>query len=111
MNTNYANKKYYGVFFLVTVFLFFSFYTPALAQARDSDVSVAVNPETPGPNQDVILTLTSFAVDLDKAQISWRLNSQLGLLGIGRKSFTFKTGESGNQPVGTFGNWQKIFYF
>jgi len=96
MNTNYANKKYYGVFFLVTVFLFFSFYTPTLAQARDSDVSVAVNPETPGPNQDVILTLTSFAVDLDKAQISWRLNSQLGLLGIGRKSFTFKTGESGN---------------
>src|SRR3990172_6069368 len=82
-------------FLLIAIFLSLGIYLPALAQARDSDISVLINPESPAPLENVDLSVSSFAVDLDKAQISWRLNGQLVLSRIGVKSFSFRTEEAG----------------
>jgi hypothetical protein len=81
---------------MIAALLFFGYSAAVSAQVRDTDISTTVNPEMPGPIQNVDISITSFATDLDKAQIVWVLNGQIVLSGVGKKSFSFKTGESGS---------------
>ena len=83
------------VFILVIIFLFFGIYPPAEAQVRDTDISISTSPEAPEPLGEVTVTISSFSVDLDKAQISWTLNGSQVLIGVGKKTFSFRVGDSG----------------
>ncbi len=67
----------------------------AHAQVRDADIVLSVTPVYPSPNQNVSATLSSHVTDLDKANISWSTNDQQTSVGIGKKSFNFKTGSLG----------------
>lgn len=47
----------------------------AHATIGDNDITFEVNPEIPGPRQQVTITATSYAIDLNKAQIAWKENN------------------------------------
>lgn len=71
----------------------------ANAQVRDTDIVLNVSPQYPNSNQNVNATLSSHTINLDKANISWSVNNQEMNVGIGRKSFSFKTGEAGTSTL------------
>ena len=74
--------------------LLFSF--SALAQVRDTDLVLGLSPQYPAPNQNVIATLNSYVLNLDKANISWSVNGEENANGIGKKNFSFKVGNLGS---------------
>lgn len=85
-------KKY---LFSILIFSLLLVGLSASAQVRESDVNISIYPSYPTPNQNVRATLNSQAVDLDKAFISWSLNGEELLRGIGKKEFQFNTGNLG----------------
>lgn len=60
-------------------------------EAQEGDINVEVNPNNPQPYQDVTITLSSFATDLNRAIINWQTGSGTVSSGIGKTSYTFKT--------------------
>ncbi len=81
------------LFFLLSTLLL----TPALALAQfvPEDVSLDLNPRIPAPNQTVEAEVTSYAFDLQSAQISWYLNGTLVQQSRGVRQFRFTTGSAG----------------
>ncbi|MFA5782976.1 MAG: hypothetical protein WC868_11985 [Bacteroidales bacterium] len=67
----------------------------ANAQIRDTDIVLSVSPQYPNPNQNVSAILSSHSINLDKANITWSVNNQEMSGGVGKKAFSFKTGEVG----------------
>lgn len=65
------------------------------AAIRDSDIDVELSPAVPGPNQNVKVTLSSYATNLNKASISWSLNGKIQVTGTGKTTFSFSTGDIG----------------
>lgn len=84
----------YLILALALIIAFTGFF--AHAQVRNTDIVLSISPENPGSNQSVTATLSSYSIDLDKANISWTVNSQNSSVGIGKKTFFFKTGTSGS---------------
>src|SRR5690606_10591875 len=64
---------------------------------RDNDIAVDFSPAVPGPNQNVKITLSSFATDLNKAAITWSVDGKESLSGTGKTSFSFTTGDIGSK--------------
>lgn len=89
-------KKY---LLFVFVFIFTVFGSFVSAQIRNTDIVLSVSPQYPNSNQNVNITLNSYAINLDKANISWSVNGQETSRGIGKKSFSIKTGEVGLSVV------------
>lgn len=80
----------------VAFFGFFLVFSSVLAQAvSDSDITVSVSPQIPGPLTDVTITLSSLSVDLNVADIAWTAGGSTVLTGLGRKNYSFKTGTVG----------------
>ncbi len=73
------------LFILFSGFLAFSLNTNA---ASPSSISVDINPENPAPNENVTITLSSYASNLDSVDITWSVNNKSTLSGIGKKSFS-----------------------
>ena len=71
----------------------------AYAQVRETDIVLSVSPQYPGPNQNVNATLGSYAIDLNKANISWSVNDEELSNGIGKKNFSFRTGPADSPTV------------
>lgn len=70
---------------------------PASAFAAAGDlVSVKTVPVTPGPNQSVTVSIESFAVNINSANIVWYLNKEPRKEGVGEKTFTFHLGDFGS---------------
>lgn len=61
-------------------------------EVQEGDVNVDVIPNNPQPYQDVTIDLSSYATDLNKAIIVWQSESGTVLSGIGKTSYSFKTG-------------------
>ncbi len=57
-----------------------------------TDVGVQINPENPGPNEQVSVTLSSFATDLNSATVTWQVGGKTIKSGKGSKTFSFSTG-------------------
>lgn len=70
----------------------------AYAQVRSTDIVLSLSPEFPNPNQNVTVTLGSFSTNLDKAYISWSVDSEESSSGIGKKTFLFTT-KASNSPL------------
>lgn len=58
----------------------------------DSDVVVSIVPQSPGPNQNVSVSLNSYITNINSANITWRINGQIRSQGKGEKNFSFNTG-------------------
>lgn len=89
-------QNIFTLFLLIGVFVspnnIFAYEENALTSA---DISFSTIPENPKPYEDVTIKLTSYATDLNKAQIEWRVNSKTVLSDYGKTSYTLKTGPSG----------------
>lgn len=57
---------------------------------QEGDISATLIPENPQPYQDVTITLSSYATDLNKAMIQWQIGSNIVLGGYGKTSYSFK---------------------
>ena len=62
-------------------------------------VKITTNPVTPGPHQEVTVSIQSFAVDLNTAQIIWYVDKEPAKQGIAEKSITTMTGDFGDKTV------------
>ncbi len=90
------SKKFILLFVFIFCFTFFNFTKETKAQLRDGDVNMSVFPNLPQKNQDIKATLQSFVFDLNKSSILWTVNGEEKLFGIGKKEFSFNTGEMPN---------------
>ncbi len=96
----FKKSPFYISLFVSTVFCFVCssllFFVPtANAQFNEqpgADVGVVMNPENPGPNELVNVSISSFSTDLNAASITWKINNKTIKSGKGVKTFSFSTG-------------------
>ena len=63
------------------------------------DVTISLYPEYPKPFESVDLTASSFSVPVDTVPISWFVNGQQVLSGVGQKKYTVRVGASGQTTI------------
>lgn len=82
-----------SLIFLISQFL----WSPALAASGDllGSASIELNPSFPKPNQSVRATVSTFATDINRANITWLVNGVVVSQGAGEKSISFETGNPG----------------
>jgi hypothetical protein len=61
-----------------------------------NNILITTDPTYPGPNQFVKVNLESYAIDLNRTEISWFINGQLEKEATGDKTLMFKTGPIGS---------------
>ena len=71
------------------------FLFPGMVFAALDAVTINVNPETPGQNEDVAVSIQSYAVDLNSSMITWYVDNNPVKSGIGEKNITTRTGDLG----------------
>ena len=71
---------------------------PALA-VSPSSISVNMAPANPAPYENVNITLSSYAANLDSVNIVWLVNGKNVLSGIGKKSFSVAAGAAGSEST------------
>lgn len=59
---------------------------------QEGEITAEVSPTNPQPYQDVTITLSSYATDLNKAIIKWQSEAGIVLSGIGKTRYSFKAG-------------------
>jgi len=95
------NIKSLILFSMIVVSVFFVFSAlpmqTACAQIQAGDISLSINPKYPRANETVKASLSTYTTDLNKAMISWLLNGTMVISGVGKKDFSFNTGNSGIQ--------------
>jgi hypothetical protein len=69
---------------------------PQALAVSPSSIFVDIVPASPGPRENVEISLRSFAANLDSVSISWVVNGKNTISGIGKKSFSITTGDSGS---------------
>lgn len=58
-------------------------------ETQEGDINVETSPSNPEPYKEVSINITSYATDLNKAIISWRVDSNTVLSGIGETEYSF----------------------
>jgi len=71
----------------------------SFGQTQDSTVAVSLFPSSPDAFEDVSITVSTFSFDLNRASITWKVDGNTKLQGIGRKSFTVKSGALGSTTL------------
>lgn len=85
-------------FLIIGFFLLGMTSVPLLSRAemqievQEGEIEVKTNPSNPQPYQNVTITLSSYATDLNKAIISWQGESGTLISGIGKTSYSFTAG-------------------
>lgn len=88
---NKGIKNLLGILFIISIL-----YVPSFSFAEsemgiyESDIEVKMWPEIPEPYKDVEISLTSYATDLSKANIEWRMGSSVLLSGYGKTTYSVK---------------------
>jgi len=89
-----------GLIFILVSILFFGFSlfltNTASAQVQSTDVSLSISPKYPAPGDKVTATLSSFVANLDRANMTWSIDGETMLSGVGKKSFSFTLGKLGS---------------
>lgn len=68
-------------------------------EVQEGEINVETIPENPEPYQDVTINISSYATDLNKAIITWETEKGTVLSGIGKTSYSFKTGGIGSSNI------------
>lgn len=84
-------RHYFSIFLILISLL------PALASAQQEDASLSLTPENPAPNENVVVTLSSYSFDVNVAMITWSVNGKTVLSGLGKKSITLPAGNVGQE--------------
>ena len=72
---------------------------PSVAFAKLDLVSITTNPQTPGPNEDVTVSVQSYVTNLNAAKIIWYVDKEPIKEGIGEKTFQTRTKSIGQSVV------------
>lgn len=89
-------KRIITILNIVLVVLVIPFNADAQSAVIESDVTVKLSPSIPGPNEQVTITLQTYAFDLNKSTISWTVNGKLTpSVQTGGKSIKITTGNIG----------------
>ncbi len=90
-------KNWIRSLFILFSILPFAVSAQTFSAIKESDVVVKLSPQIPGPNESVTITLQSYAIDLNKANISWTVNGKLTpSTEVGGKSIKITTGGVGS---------------
>lgn len=86
---------------LTGMYSFFAFSHEIHAQyeVTEDDITVLSDPEIPPPLQNITLTLSSYATDINSAFVIWKVGGKTQLSGTGEKKFQVTTGENGSTTV------------
>ena len=78
------------VVFSMAVFLFLALF-PGGLNAQETDITIGVQPESPGAYEQVTISIDSISLDIGRSRISWFLDGVSQKGGIGEKDFSFTT--------------------
>ncbi len=82
-----------GVFFTLVA-------TPSISMAAPVDlINFVTTPKSPGALEQVLVRLSSFAVDLNTADIAWIVNKEFVKNGIAEKEITITTPDFGEKTI------------
>lgn len=82
---------------LILLFAMFIILPLKAGAVSQSSILVNVAPENPAPNENVNITLNSYASNLDSVLITWSADGKTVFSGIGKKSFSFKAPGAGKE--------------
>jgi len=85
------------IVFLILLWAVFSL--PVNAQVQSGDIVLNINPKYPKANEEVRASVSTFTTNLDNARISWMLNGETVLEGMGKKTFSFSAGDLELQTI------------
>lgn len=87
-----VTKILLGLIMMISIFSMplFSF-AESQIEVTDGEVNIDINPNNPQPYEDVNISISSYATDLNKAIIVWQIDGKIVLSGIGKTSYSFKT--------------------
>ena len=92
-------KKIYFSFILIAFLALLSPQIKVFGQSNAGGTSnfvfVSTSPENPGPNADVTASASYSQGNIDAVNVTWYLNNKQAATGIGKRYFTFKTGNVG----------------
>jgi hypothetical protein len=83
---------------LSTTAIFFSFFSLlnlAGAQSMSGTVGITISPSNPAPGEQIVVSLESYSVDLNRAKIAWFVDGQIQRTEIGLKKFYGTAGQAG----------------
>lgn len=89
---NKMRKIYlYSILILLFSFIFVFTFSPfnVDAQLQNTDITLSISPEYPVLNENITAQLSSYVIDLNKANILWSVNNQEIGKGIGKKNILF----------------------
>lgn len=86
------------LFFLLMVFGF-SYSFVVFAAKESTSIIMHMIPANPAPNEEVDLTVKSYAEDLDGVLITWYVNGKIISSGVGQKSFKTITPPIGSEST------------
>ena len=82
---------------LITILLLVFGVISVVNAVSPGSIIVDLVPENPAPYENVDIKLSSFAANLDSVLITWFVNGQNTLSGIGKKSFSITAGAAGSE--------------
>jgi hypothetical protein len=80
-------KRFFLLYLLTSLIISGTVLQFSANAASPSSILVGVVPENPAPGDNVTVSLSSYANDLDSVLISWSVNGKAVTSGIGKKSF------------------------
>ena len=86
-----------GFLLIVISILTVPFFAGAQFGFDGDSVDLLLSPVTPGANQTVTARITSSDFDIGRSEVSWMINGEEEVSGIGLRTFTFKTGNVGSK--------------
>jgi hypothetical protein len=86
-------------FFLLSYFIAPHVFAQQAIGLSSGDISVDVEPQNPGPNTLVTVSINSFATDLNASQVSWTVNGTSVASGTGVKQISLTTGALGKKTT------------
>lgn len=84
-------------FFFLTIPLIGEAQTPFTSDDSPSAVSFSVSPDLPRPGQTVEITAESSSLDLQRAEVTWRVDGSVVQQDIGANTYTLTAGELGSE--------------
>ncbi len=92
-------------FFLLGFFILGIINIPLFSYAENEievsagSISLDTSPKNPEPYENVTVNLSSYATDLNKANITWQMDGNIVLSGMGKTSYSFQVGGVGSSNV------------
>lgn len=72
---------------------------PSQIKEIKQQLDIGISPESPKPGENVTITVETYGMDLNSADIQWLINGKQQSRGVGEKTFTFNVGNSGISNV------------